>query len=128
MAVKNNLKNQVKFGQGQDPTRGGRPKKLISSIVGDLEAQGYKVPTIQEIRSCYLLLVQLPQDELNELSKKGDTPILVKEIAKAIKGGKGFEIIEKMLDRANGKASQQVQLSGDSEKPIIQEITVRVVE
>ena len=47
--------------------------------------------------------------------------MLFSVIAKEIIGKKGFEVIERMLDRAHGKASQsnEIELSGKKDNPIV---------
>jgi hypothetical protein len=44
-------------------------------------------------------MLQLEERELKEMVEDKDKPMLVRVIAKAMLSGKGFEIIERMIDR-----------------------------
>lgn len=49
-------------------------------------------------------LLQLSEKELRDMVAKQEKPMLVRILAKAMLSWKGFDIIEKMLDRGIGKA------------------------
>lgn len=44
-------------------------------------------------------MLQLEEKELKAIVEDKDRPMLIRILAKNMLGGKGFEIIEKMLDR-----------------------------
>ena len=48
-------------------------------------------------------MIQLSEPELKPLMKDMTKPILVRIIAKNLLDKKGFDIIERMIDRAHGK-------------------------
>lgn len=58
-----------------------------------------------------MAMVQLPQAKLKAFTEDKDKPMLVRIIAKAMLSGKGFDVIEKMLDRGIGKAVQRDDLT-----------------
>jgi hypothetical protein len=62
-----------------------------------------------------MAMLQLSQDDLTALAGNKEKPMLVRIIAKNMLGGKGFDIIEKMLDRGIGKAVQKNEVSGSLE-------------
>jgi len=72
--------------------------------------------TKEQISATYQTLLILPQGELATLGADGNQPMLNRIIAKAILGGKGFENIEKMLDRAQGRATQSTDITSGGEK------------
>jgi len=113
-----NRLNGNKDGNGFDNNpeninRKGRPRKLISDVIVTLEAQGYKETNKAEITAIYLRLINTDIEELELIKDDKKQPALVSLIAKAILADKGFDIIEKMLDRSIGKAQSNLDITGD---------------
>ena len=81
-----------------------RPKKGISLVNSELAEKWYKPATKQDIEANYMSMLQLPQDELLKIWNDKDKPMLIRIIAKNMLWWKGFEIVEKMLDRWIWKA------------------------
>ena len=90
----------------QDPTKGGRPPKLVGQTVKDLKAKGIEKVSKSDVEAIYLSLMNCSHEELKMMLADASQPILVSIVIKNILADKGFEIIEKMLDRAIGKAHQ----------------------
>ena len=86
------------------------PPRLISTVNAELEERGYTEASKAEILSCYLRLLQLPVEELAEIAKDKTQSGLVFVVSRAILSGKGFDVIEKMLDRTIQKAVQPIEL------------------
>jgi hypothetical protein len=97
-----------KFGKGQSGNPNGRPRKLISETIKELEAAGVKQTTTTEIKAVYLMLINLTIPEIEAMVKDTKQSALVRIVGKAILSGKGFEIIDKMMDRAIGRAHQHI--------------------
>jgi len=55
-------------------------------------------------------LLNIEEDKLIEMAKDKSQPMLIRIIIKNMLGGKGFDIIEKMLDRGIGKAVQREEV------------------
>lgn len=85
-----------------------RPKKWIALVNSELAEAWYNPATKQDIEANYMAMIQLWQDKLTELANNKDKPMLVRIIAKNMLWGKGFDIIEKMLDRWIGKPKSEV--------------------
>jgi hypothetical protein len=100
-----NLKNGVRF-PIQDPTKGGRPPKLVSQTVKDLKSKGIEKVSKLDIEDLYLSLMNCNQDELKTMLEDEAQPMLTRIVIRNILADKGFEIIERMIDRAIGKAHQ----------------------
>jgi hypothetical protein len=98
-------------------------RKLVSGVIAELEEKGVLETSIQEIKGVYLRLVNLTIKEIQEEVSNEESPALVRIVGKEVLSGKGFEIIEKMLDRAIGKPQQHIDHTSDGEK-----ITLRDVE
>jgi len=100
--------------------RNGRPRKTINSVNKELEDQGIKPTTANEIKDIYLRLVNMEMTELKALVEETKQPALIRIVGKKILSDKGFDIIEKMLDRSLGKPNQSVEigLTEDARKEI----------
>jgi hypothetical protein len=103
----------------QNINKTGANRKTISYVNLELEALGYTEATKHDITSCYLRLVQLTIPELEAKVKDVTQPALVRIVGKAILSGKGFDVIEKILDRGIGKATGTIEVTGKDGKDLI---------
>ena len=116
MANPNNIKGKGFDKNPQNINRTGANRKLVSSVNIDLEKDGYKATTKSEITDCYMRLINCDIKKLEDMVKDSSQPALVRIVGKAILGGKGFEIIDKMLDRSIGKPNQSIDHTIDANK------------
>ena len=93
----------------QNINRKGRPRKWISLVNKQLKELWYEPATKQDIEENYLQILQLNSEELAKMLNDKDQPILVKVIIQNIMSEKGFDVIEKMLDRWIWKAVQKTE-------------------
>jgi|LSQX01.1.fsa_nt_gb hypothetical protein len=107
----------------QNINRTGLNRKLISSVNVNLENLGYKEATKNDIISCYLRLIQLTIPELESMVRDNSQPALVRIVGKEILSGKGFDVIEKILDRGIGKPTQNVEMKQIQDKDMTPEET-----
>ena len=84
-----------------------RPKKGISFVNAELKEKWYEPATKQTIEENYMQMLQLEEEELKQMVNNKDKPMLIRILAKNMLWWKGFEIIEKMLDRWIWKAVQK---------------------
>jgi hypothetical protein len=110
----------VQAEKGETANPNGRPRKTISSVNKELEEQGIKPTTANEIKDIYLRLVNMEMTELKALVENQKQPALIRIVGKKILSEKGFDIIEKMLDRSLGKPNQSIDigLTEDARKEI----------
>ena len=108
MAAKDIVKYQMKKGETLNPN--GRPRKTIAAVNIELGQKGYPEATRNDIVSCYLRLIQIDIPELKRLVEAKDQPALVRIVGKAILSGKGFDVIERVLDRGIGKATNNLDI------------------
>ena len=92
----------------QNINKNWRPKKWIAQVNWDLKKEWYEPARKQDIEQTYLFLINLPLAKLKEISQDDEQPILSKIVSKNILSWRGFDIIEKMLDRSVGKPKQEV--------------------
>ena len=121
---KEGKKYQFKKGQSGNPN--GRPKKLVSTVIADLKAEGYEEVTADHVKQAYQLLIGLDRVKVVEIGNDKEQSMLMAQVARAILANKGFEIIEKMLDRAHGKATNKTEVTGGNGEKI--EFKIEVVQ
>jgi len=96
--------------KGETANPNGRPRKTINSVNKELEDQGIKPTTANEIKDIYLRLINMEMAELKVMVENQKQPALIRIIGKKILSDKGFDIIDKMLDRAIGRPTQSIDL------------------
>lgn len=101
MANEQNLKP---FKPGNLANPNGRPKKFVSFVIDELKQAGYENVKRSQIVDIYELLLSLPQHKLVEMGSDDNCPMIYRIIAKEMLGRRGFDVIEKMIDRAQGRA------------------------
>lgn len=110
---KNSLKNLIPFKPGKSGNPNGNPRKLISTTIKALDEVGIKAASKAEITDIYLRLINCTQKEVRELHNDPNQSMLIKIVASKVADKKGFDIIEKMLDRSVGKPQQDVGIKVD---------------
>ena len=100
---------QMKKGETLNPN--GRPRKLVSDVIKELDNQGVKPVTKQEIQDVYMRLINLEMPDLEAKVKDSKQPALVRIVGKAILSGKGYEVVERMLDRSIGKPDTKTDIT-----------------
>ena len=88
-----------------------KPKKGISLVNAELKLKWYEPADKKDIEATYMSMIQLWEDELIELWMNKDKPMLVRVLAKNMLSWKWFDIMERMLDRGIGKATQKEEVS-----------------
>ena len=111
--------NLIPARKGEIRNPNGGPRKTISIVNIELEKQGYTEASKQDITSCYLRLIQIPVPELTKMVSDNTQPSLIRIVGKAVLSGKGFDVIEKILDRGIGKAVNVTELTGKDGKDLI---------
>jgi len=94
-----------------DPGGPGRPPKLLSSIVAELRAKGYERATANNVVEAFETLLNVPEDVLTEMIQDKAKPMSLRIVGKAMMTAKGWEVLQAMLDRAHGRARQQVDMA-----------------
>jgi len=85
-----------------------RPKKGIALINQTLKEKWYKPATKQDIEVNYMHLMNFDEKDLKELATDKKQPMIIRILVKNMLSWKGFDVIEKMLDRWIWKAKQTV--------------------
>jgi len=103
-----------KFPKGVSGNPKGRPRKLVSHVNEELKKRGIEPVTKQHVMDCQMLLINLTIEEIQEIANpKTDYPMLYKLCAKELLGKRGAEMLEKLLDRGIGKATQTIDMNAE---------------
>ena len=97
-----------------------QPKKWIGLVNDELKAKWYNPATKQDIEVNYMSLLQLEEEQLKEMVNDKTKPMLIRILVKNMLWWKGFDIIEKMLDRWIWKAVQKVESENKTNINILQ--------
>ena len=103
-----------KWDEGRNKT--GQPKKGISLVNYELKVMWYDPASKADIQENYMAMLQLSESELKTLLKQLDKPMIVRIIAKNLLDKRGFDIVERMIDRAHGKAEEKNNMVHKVEK------------
>ena len=99
-----------------DTNNGGRPPKLLSTIVAELRSQGYERATAGTVADAFETLLNVPEDVLADMVKDKTKPMSLRIVGKAMLTAKGWEVLQAMLDRAHGKAKQSTDITTGGER------------
>ena len=105
--------NLIPIKKGERLNPNGRPRKLITDVIKQLEELGIKPATKPDIQDIYMRLINVEIPELEQIVKDSTQPVLVRIVGKSVLSGKGFDIIEKMLDRSIGKVPNSIDLNAN---------------
>jgi len=106
MSKEDIVQHQFKKGESGNPK--GRPPKLLTELLEDLRAEGFERVTTSQVVDAYETLFGLPVEKLRAVAINEKLPMISRIVAKAMLSTKGFEILEKMLDRAQGRPKQSI--------------------
>ena len=105
--------NLIPIKKGERLNPNGRPRKLITDVIKQLEELGIKPATKPDIQDIYMRLMNVEIPELEQIVKDSTQPVLVRIVGKSVLSGKGFDIIEKMLDRSIGKSMNSIDVNAN---------------
>jgi len=101
-----------------------QPRKWISLVNAELKEKWYTPATKSDIEENYMSLLQLEEDQLKEMVNDKSKPMLIRILVKNMLWWKGFDIIEKMLDRWIWKAVQKTENDTKMQVDITQEWSI----
>ena len=85
-------------------------RRTIEVCNAELKADWYPPATKQQIEELYMSMVNVGEEKLDQIIIDKELPMINRIVARNMKGGKGFDIIERMIDRAHGKAVQKEEV------------------
>lgn len=111
MATKDIQKFKMKKGETLNPN--GRPPKVMTTILKEFAELGYKRVSPSEIIETYEFLLGMDLNRLKEIASDEKQPMMTRIVVKAMLSPKGAEMLDKMMDRAHGKAIQKSESKTD---------------
>ena len=94
----------------------GQPRKswLVHNVNSMLEKEGYEPVNNADLIRCQKMLLNLPMDKLQTIAinEQNEFPTLYQIFAKALLSENAPELLEKLLDRAYGRAKQTIENTG----------------
>jgi hypothetical protein len=115
MPVEDTKPFRWKPGQSGNPK--GRPKTLVNELIKELKEEGYERVSPSQIVDVYELLFNLNEEKIRDIIADKKCSMLVRIIGKAMLSNKGTEMLERMLDRAHGKAKQNINVFEQAKLP-----------
>lgn len=126
MVQKRNISGLRPFKPGQCGNPKGRPVSTVRKVIQDLEAAGYQPASRMDILAMYTALVGLPLEDLNEIASDAKRPMISRIVARALLAPKGFENVERIMDRIIGKPTQRSEVTGADGGPLkVEDETVK---
>jgi uncharacterized protein (DUF1810 family) len=119
-------KIQPRWKKGESGNKKGRPRKLVTQTILQLQELGINEVTAQEVKTVYMSLINATIKELEALGKDKTQPAIVRIVISQILSKKGYDIIEKMLDRSIGKAQMNIDHTTLGEK--ISEVNINIID
>lgn len=105
-SLANLTKHQFSKGTSGNPK--GRKPNTLGSVNAALKREGYKIATRSQITDAYILISSLPKEKVISLGSDEHAPMLVRILCKEILGNKGFDVIERIMDRVLGRPQQYI--------------------
>ena len=77
----------------------------------------YKQPSQSEVMEICLVMLTFTEDDLSIISNNEDYPMIMRIIATRMIWDRGFETVEKILDRGIGKPKQSTDIANNGDRP-----------
>lgn len=102
-----NLKKGFKANP-QNINRKGRPRRTVTTLLEEIKKAGGVELKPVDLKALYLALLDRTQEELVAYASDKTLSMVVRIVAKAMLEKRGFDIIERMLDRSVGRPTNLI--------------------
>lgn len=90
-----------------------RPRKTLAAVIEELKQEWYERVSQCQIMEAFELLMGLDRAKIIEITNDETKPMSLRIAWKSLLSNKWADVLEKMLDRAHGKAKQVQELQAE---------------
>jgi len=107
-----NLKKSNGFADHpENINRNGRPRKLTTDILEDLESNGIQGVSAKQVQSIIEVMLNCTKTQLETYAGAKGQPYVINVMAQHLLDSKGStKVLDSILDRAHGKATQRQEI------------------
>lgn len=106
----------TQFSTDNQPAKNGRYPLVVSEIIKEAKEEGYERVGPELVLQAYEALLGFDRAKIKLIKEDHTYPMILQIVAgKMLDDEKAAEMLEKMLDRAHGKALQKKEFSGKLE-------------
>jgi len=87
----------------------GRPKSSLRRLLDEWDKQGKGRASKTDIDLAYTRAMDMSEDEMKVTANDKTAPMLLRIVCRELLKNRGFDTMEKMIDRAYGKSTQPIQ-------------------
>lgn len=95
-----------KWPKGKSGNPKGRKPKTFAGIAKQWQREGYDQVTKEDIREAYQRMLVLDEKKLRVIVADLKQPMTLRIVARSLLAGKGFDVLERILDRTHGKSTE----------------------
>lgn len=103
-------KSKTKFSSTNQPKHNGRKKKIKGMIDQSVKEDGLLLSN-EQILEIYRACISLTEEELKRRINNKQTKMIERIIAREVLGKKGFDTIERIVNRISGMPRQQTDVT-----------------
>lgn len=108
----NAVDNLQPFKPGESGNPNGRPRKMVSQVLKDLDDAGIEHVTKEQVRGAIEVLLNCQKDDLMQYANDESHSTLIRIVARhLIKAGDNERLFNMLLDRAFGRPDSSVDLT-----------------
>ena len=106
----------------------GRPRGTTRRIQDIAADYGCEAPSAEQVMECYRTMLGLHESCLKDVCANKTRPMLERIIAKEILSKRGFDVIERIIDRVCGRPKQSTDITSNGKDIKDERIEVEIID